>query len=136
MAKAAPVLLAVALLATMGGTPAVSKSLMSMDGLQPTGETQFCISGDRIKRTKIIDNETILFLTYDEGYFLNKLPKRCSGLKIANGFSFNTRGDNSLCGSHTIDVINSDGATGQFCGLGKFEKMVRTEETSEAEKTQ
>ena len=136
MAKLIPGLVAAALLAIMGSAPAESKSLMSMDRLQPTGKTQFCISGDRIKRTKIIDNETILFLTYDEGYFVHKLPRRCGGLRIANGFSFNTRGDNSLCGSNTIDVINSDGATSRFCGLGKFEKMVRTKEVSEAEKTQ
>lgn len=136
MAKLIPGLAAVALMATMGSAPAESKSLMSMDRLQPTGKTQFCISGDRIKRTKIIDNETILFLTYDEGYFVNKLPRRCGGLKIANGFTFDTRGTNDVCGSTTIDLINSDGKTGQFCGLGRFEKYVRTDEKAEAKKTQ
>ena len=135
MARLAPLFLVAALTAPLGATPAASAGLMSMDRLEPTGETQFCISGDRIKRTKVIDNETILFLTYDEGYFLNKLPQRCGGLKIANGFSFDTRGNNDLCGSHTINVINSDGATGQFCGLGKFEKYVRNE-GAEKKKTQ
>lgn len=136
MLKPVTMFFAAALMAPLLANSAASKSLMSMDGLQPTGETQFCISGDRIKRTKVIDNETILFLTYDDGYFLNKLPRRCTGLKIANGFSFDTRGTNDVCGSTTIDVIDSDGATGKFCGLGKFEKMVRTQGADDAKKTQ
>lgn len=136
MAKLGPLILAVALLPALVSTQAIGKSPMSMDRLEPTGEPQFCISGDRIRRVKIVDSSTILFLTYDKGYFVNKLPRSCSGLKLSNGYSFDTRGTNDLCSSTTIDVFNSHGKTGQFCALGKFQKMVRKEDAGESEKTQ
>lgn len=116
-------LLAAGLLAITAADASAKPVRMSLEQLQPTGEMQSCIKGDRIRQTKIIDNSTILFRMQTGEYYVNKLPRRCSSLKIAGGFSFDTRGDNRLCNSNTIDVIDSSGATGAFCGLGKFERM-------------
>lgn len=124
---------AVGLLAMTVGDASAKPVRMSLDQLQPTGEMQSCIKGDRIRQTKIIDNSTILFRMRTGEYYVNKLPRRCGSLKIAGGFAFDTRGNNQLCNSNTIDVIDSSGATGAFCGLGSFEEYVKKAEDKPAE---
>lgn len=122
---------AVGLLAMTAGDASAKSGRMSLDSLQATGEMQSCIKGDRIRETKIIDNTTILFRMRTGEYYVNKLPRRCGSLKIAGGFSFGVRGNNQLCNSNTIDVIDSNGATGAFCGLGSFEEYVKKEAEAE-----
>lgn len=121
---------AVGLLAVAAVDASAKPGRMSLEALQATGEVQSCIRGDRIRETKIIDNSTILFRMRTGEYYVNKLPRRCGSLKIAGGFAFDTRGNNQLCNSNTIDVIDSSGATGAFCGLGSFEEYEKKEADS------
>ena len=120
----------VALACVIGsGTASADPGKMSMDGLAPTGETESCLRTYQIRETKVIDNATILFRMYGDDYYVNRLPTRCSGLKIQGGFSYTIRGLNQLCNTDSIRVISSVGGNfGAVCPLGDFEKLKPKEE--------
>lgn len=85
-------------------------------------ETQNCISSSRIRRTDILDDHTIVFYMYGSDIFLNKLPHRCSGLRMADAFGYDVR-TSQLCNVDTIRVLDNFGGgirPGIACGLGKF----------------
>lgn len=119
---------AVAVIATAGHAQAKS-ARMSMDALEPTGETENCLRTYQIRETKVIGGSTILFRMYGSDYYVNRLPHRCSGLKIQGGFAYTIRGLNQLCSTDSIRVISTAlGNLGAYCPLGKFEKLKRKEE--------
>ncbi|MFN3231483.1 MAG: hypothetical protein ACE363_04910 [Alphaproteobacteria bacterium] len=90
-----------------------------LDKFERTGEIENCIRSNRIKETKILDNETILFRTVGNTWYLNKLPQRCGGLRIENSFAYSTGGTTLLC---SVDTIRTRFAP---CGLGHFERIER-----------
>ena len=100
-----------------------------LDRFERTGEMENCIRNNRIKETKILDNETILFRTVGNTWYLNKLPQSCGGLRIENGFTYSTGGAPLLC---SVDVIHT-----RFrpCGLGQFERIVRKPKDADAGST-
>ena len=106
---------------------------MSMDGLEATGKTEFCVRSHRIRETKVIDNSTILFRMVDNRYYLNRLPSRCPTLKIQGGFTYSLGGTNQLCSPDVIRVISSPSNTvGVVCPLGRFEEMTRQDTGKES----
>ncbi len=100
-----------------------------LDKFERTGEIENCIRNNRIKETKILDNETILFRTVGNTWYLNKLPHSCGGLRIENGFAYSTGGAPLLC---SVDMIHT-----RFkpCGLGQFERIVRKPKDDATEST-
>lgn len=119
---------ALAVIATAGHAQAKS-GRMSMDALEPTGETENCLRTYQIHETKVIDKSTILFRMNGNEYYVNRLPNRCSGLRLQGGFAYTIRGLNQLCSTDSIRVINTaTGDLGQHCPLGKFEKLKQKEE--------
>ncbi len=88
-----------------------------------------CINSSRIRRTDIVDDRTIIFYMNQRKIFVNHLPHRCPGLKIADAFSYRTS-IQQLCNVDTIKVIRSMGSrldTGPSCGLGKFRPVTEEE---------
>jgi hypothetical protein len=83
------------------------------------GEPEMCVDTYRIKETRIIDNQTILFIMRDGTRYLNRLPVKCSGLVIADGFSYETS-IAKLCLQDSITVLNRGSALGSTCMLGRF----------------
>jgi hypothetical protein len=92
---------------------------------QPTGKKESCVDTYRIRETDVIDNQHILFRTDGNTYYLNRLPHRCSGLKIQDGFSYTLRGLNKLCNVDTITPVSTGGAVYGPCPLGDFEEVVK-----------
>ena len=90
------------------------------DGFRATEETESCLRIHRIKQTKIIDGQTILFRMKGQEYYLNRLPQRCSGLGFDQGFAYDASGSMTLCQSDTITTEFS------ICPLGTFEKLEKT----------
>ena len=87
--------------------------------------TQNCVRRSMIDTTRIIDDRTILFYMRGPNIFLNKLPRRCSGLKISGTFGYDTR-TNELCNVDIIAVMQDFGGQirpGVRCGLGKFQPV-------------
>lgn len=82
-----------------------------------------CLYVAAIKRTKVVDNQNILFYTRDHKVYNNHLPHACAGLAAANTFKYATS-QSRLCNVDTITVLNQISGgymPGATCGLGLFE---------------
>ena len=86
---------------------------------QYLGEAEMCVDVYRIKETRIIDNQTILFIMRGGERYLNRLPVKCSGLVIGDGFGYETS-ITKLCMQDSIKVISPGSAPGNTCLLGEF----------------
>lgn len=96
-----------------------------------TGETVQCISSLKIKESKALDHQTILFTLYGGETYVNKLPQRCSGLNYGRPFTHRSGSESKLCSSNSIFV--SSAGIGTFanaglesshpCALGRFERL-------------
>ena len=83
------------------------------------GKPEMCIDVYRIKETRIIDDQTILFIMYGGKRYLNRLPVECNGLKIGDGFGYETS-ISKLCMQDSIKALNHGAALGNICMLGNF----------------
>ena len=81
-----------------------------------------CLSLNRIRRTEVIDDSTIVFYVGRREPYVNNLPRRCPGLKVNGRFSYKV--DTSrLCGTDWITVLEDFAGrlgTGFTCRLGVF----------------
>lgn len=89
------------------------------------GESRNCVNVRRISRTDVLDDRSILFYMYGSEIYLNKLPHRCSGLRMADAFSYDVR-TSQLCDIDMIRVVRTFGgglSPGIGCPLGKFQQV-------------
>lgn len=86
------------------------------------GGPQDCIRLSEISHTRIRNDSTIDFVTHGNEAYRNVLPHSCSGLAVADRFSYSPA-TSSLCSVETVTVITTDGSRGPTCGLGKFQKI-------------
>jgi hypothetical protein len=81
------------------------------------GEVDQCIPLTRIKRTKAVDNQTIVVeMRGSAGWRKMETASRCSGLKIQDGFAYATS-ITKLCKGDIITVL---GGIGSRCGLSQI----------------
>ena len=88
-------------------------------------KTERCLTIRSIRQTKVVDDQTIIFYTTGNRNYKNRLPHSCSGLAIADSFSYRTS-QSQLCSVDIITVLNRMGsnfAPGPSCGLGEFEEI-------------
>lgn len=81
-----------------------------------------CISLLRVDRTHVLDDRNILFYLRGKRVYINKLPRKCPGLRRADSFLYKTS-SNRLCNLDNITALNNMGfgfSRGASCGLGKF----------------
>lgn len=86
------------------------------------GEAVSCIPITQISSSQIHDNRTIDFDMTGTRTYRNTLPHNCSGLKIADSFTYETS-LSSLCNTDIIYPLENFGGTfrrGAGCGLGEF----------------
>ena len=86
------------------------------------GEPVDCINAQRIRNTKVLNDREIVFYMSGSDIYLNRLPHRCSGLRMADAFSYEVR-TSQLCHIDLIRVVDNFGGsmrTGIACGLGRF----------------
>ncbi|HHQ14282.1 MAG TPA: hypothetical protein ENK16_04595 [Chromatiales bacterium] len=106
----------------LAGAPANADT--SMD-TEPVVEPESCVSVARIRRTRIVDDSTILFYMNGGEIFVNHLPRRCPGLRINDAFGYETS-LSVLCNVEVIHVLRNIGGDlvrGPTCGLGMFEPV-------------
>jgi len=97
-----------------------SHYVQAVEDADEYGEPQQCISLTHLDRTDIVDDRNILFYMRGKDIYLNQLPNRCSGLRMADGFSYR-RTVNQLCNIDLIRPFRSwDMRGGISCGLGTF----------------
>jgi hypothetical protein len=115
-------------------TAVLGTSLMLMgntaqaeDAAEVFPEPKDCVSLTNLDRTDIIDDRNILFYMRGTEIYLNQLPHRCSGLRMADGFSYR-RTINRLCHVDLIRPIPLGGMRGGIsCGLGTFRLITEDE---------
>jgi hypothetical protein len=91
------------------------------------GEVDQCIPLTRIKRTKAVDNQTIVVeMRGQDGWRKMETASRCIGLKIEDSFSYSTS-LTQLCKGDIIRVLGTGGAS---CGLSQI--TVISEEDAKA----
>ncbi|MCP5144000.1 MAG: hypothetical protein H6978_16325 [Gammaproteobacteria bacterium] len=81
-----------------------------------------CVSMMRIDRTKIVDDQNILFYMHGDKVYLNHLQYSCPTLKMNDVFMTSTS-LNELCNVDIITVLERLGFgfnRGASCGLGLF----------------
>lgn len=110
---------ALACMAATFSTVAVSSNERD-DQLQDNSER--CVSLVRIDRTFVLNDSNILFYLRGRKVYINKLPRRCPGLRRADSFMYKTS-LSQLCSFDVITALDSIGfgfTRGASCGLGKF----------------
>lgn len=98
-------------------------------GTEEAAPAKRCLSLSRIKSTRVLDDQTILFMMRGKPDYKNTLPYRCPGLGFYRSFGYGT-GINSICDLDIITVLES-GRRGASCGLGQFVEYVPEEDAAE-----
>jgi hypothetical protein len=112
------------LLISSGPSGAAEPEAKSSDA--PPG-MEYCLSLIRIRDSKILDSEHVLFTLTDKSMYLNTLPKKCAGMDPGDAYTFRTS-LNSLCNQDVITILRPGGhgmLPGVSCGLGMFERVTR-----------
>jgi len=89
-----------------------------------TGEMKKCLIPHRIRRTKVVDDDHIIFEITSREQYLNTLPRTCRSLDFHQSIIYTVRGG-SLCSTDTFRVLDQPSFSGTVCQFGKFEKLVR-----------
>ena len=98
----------------------------------PVIDTVECISLSRLDRTDVIDDRNVLFYMRGDKIYLNQLPRRCSGLRMADRFSYRPT-VNRLCSIDSIRPLRDSGpgglgmSGGISCKLGLFKSITEEE---------
>ncbi|WP_428100973.1 hypothetical protein [Candidatus Rariloculus sp.] len=90
---------------------------------------QDCIAVNRISRTKVVDDKTILFYMRGRQIYQNILERDCPRLERENRFMYEVRSFR-LCDIDTITVLDRFGAgfgRGFTCRLGQFHPVSAAE---------
>jgi len=105
-----------------------------------TGEFGHCVALSRLRSTRVLDGEHILFRLNGNRYFLNTLPRRCPRLGYVRSFGYVTS-ISKLCDLDSITVIDditqihrrAGGRvaflSGPRCSLGKFERVEKVQKS-------
>ncbi len=99
-------------------------------------EPRDCINLREIDRTRVPDEDTILFFMRGGDVYRNDLPNRCPDLDFDERFMYRVS-LNRLCDSDVITVIDDVGfgfMPGASCGLGKFSPISEEEAEDLAER--
>ena len=101
-----------AIIALTGPSPSFAQG-----NIPAVGEVDQCIPLTRIKRSKAVDNQTIVVeMRGSDGWRKMEPASRCVGLKIEDGFSYATS-LTQLCKGDIITVLGTGGAK---CGLSQI----------------
>lgn len=109
----------------IGASAAPARKPAKDDGRVAVGEAVDCISTNRIRNSRVLDDRTIDFEMDGGVVYRNVLPFSCSGLGFEQRFSYRLSTP-QLCSVDIITVLRTGGPglmPGPSCGLGKFQKM-------------
>ena len=81
-----------------------------------------CLNSRNILGRTIMDDRTIVFRMTDGSYWRNTLQKPCSGMAIADNFSFVRPDSNYVCSDQQQIAVR--GGAG-FCWLGAFARTTK-----------
>ena len=106
----------------------VAAPAFAQDGELDRAPTE-CISTASIARTKIVDDQTIIFHMRGKRAYLNYLDRKCPSLERQERFAYQSTGGR-LCDNDMITVLEQWGARlapGFSCPLGEFQPISQEE---------
>ena len=100
-----------------------ASAMALLETLQPTGETETCISTTRISQIRPVTETKFLVEVGVRNYYLNETRGRCAGATRAFTYLQYATSLASLCRNEIITVVDNSGVTTGACGLGSFQKL-------------
>ena len=82
-----------------------------------------CLYVRNIKRTDIIDDWTVLLMTWDNTYYRSDIKYRCDGLGSAKGFTYSAQHGQICAGREYLRIVSS----GTECRIDQFTKITQQE---------
>lgn len=98
-----------------------------------TGETERCVSPYRIRQTRVVDDNHIIFEMVGRKTLLNVLPRKCHSLGFQETILYTVRGG-QLCRGDIFSVLGHGGRTSNSCVFGDFEQLEKKEKTEKSAK--
>ena len=94
--------------------------------LKAIGPARMCLQLQDIRNTRVIDDQTIDFITRSGDVYRNRLPNSCPQLGFERGFTYATS-ITQLCSVDIITVLvqGQPMMRGASCGLGQFTPISR-----------
>jgi hypothetical protein len=120
----------VALLAVAATLSATRAAAQEQEGQGDDEAPLRCLSMASIRSTRVIDDQTVLFVHGRGSVYLNRLERECIGLARHGKFTFEVHTGARharLCATDSITVLERNGR-GFNCGLGMFEPIETLEE--------
>jgi hypothetical protein len=111
------------LLAAMLGAPAAAQDGADAPDREVTSIARPCLNHPTIRRTRILDDRNIVFITRDGTIYNNQLPRQCPSLKRGSVVNYGVA-NGRLCSGDSFQVLWQVG-TGNYvpafqCPLGHF----------------
>jgi hypothetical protein len=107
---------------------AVSAPLQAQD--DAPGIARACLSHPTIKRTKVLDDRNIIFITRDDAIYNNALPRQCPGLRRGGLLNYPIE-NKRLCAGGVFQVLwemgNKNYVPAFVCQLGNFVPITEDE---------
>lgn len=90
---------------------------------EPVSVAQDCVNQRAIKRTKVLNDRTILFVARDGQHYINQLPRQCPSLRRNSLLNYAVA-NSQFCAGSTFTVLWETGTNryvpGFVCPLGMF----------------
>lgn len=121
MATARISILCLSVAATLWACSAAAQDGTEDDDIVIDRTPERCISTSRLRNTRTVDNETILFYMRDDKIYQNVLPKECRNLKHSGQLTYG--GTVQLCSTDLITGLDRFGGSlrrSPECRLGEF----------------
>lgn len=119
-----------ALLATVFATAASAQDGIEDDGDDPPKVAQACLNQPAIRRTKILNDRNIVFITRDDTIYNNQLPRQCPSLKRGSLVNYAIE-HSRLCAGGQFQVLwqldMNRYAPAFVCQLGTFVPITEDE---------
>lgn len=101
-----------------------SKLEKALAKFERTGEKRRCLTHSRIRYTRVVDDNNIIFEITPSSYYLNTLPRRCNSLGFHEAIKLTVRGG-TVCARETFEVLDNSVTMGHLCSFGEFEKLTK-----------
>lgn len=120
-----------ALLAAVFGTAASAQDGAAEDSDdEPSSVVQTCLNHPTIKRTKVLNDRNIVFITRDDTIYNNQLPRQCPSLKRGSLVNYGIE-QSRLCAGGQFQVLwqldMNRYAPAFVCQLGTFVPITEDE---------
>ncbi len=123
MKNALPLFALAGSLALAAGPASAKQDKDAWKAAKPSGEPVSCIPLNRIRESRVRDDQTIDFYMHGSKVYRSTLPHSCPSLGFEKRFSYKTS-LSELCSTDIITVLTSPGISpGASCGLGQFQPV-------------